>query len=87
MSRRRNFTLNETELEVVEEAIRSHSDADIVKQAVALHLLHLGQYPEEVAKTLLVNPSTVSNWCRRWAAEGLEGLVDLAKRTKTIAGS
>jgi putative transposase len=79
MSRRRSFTLSETELQVVEQAISSHPEAEVMKRAMALRWLHLGHRPQAVAKMLVVNSSTIYNWCRRWAAEGLDGLVNRPK--------
>src|SRR5438128_1579431 len=79
MSRRRNFTLSEAELQVVERAITSHPETEVVKRAMALRLLHRGHRPHDVAEMLVVNLSTVYNWCRRWAAEGLDGLVNRPK--------
>jgi putative transposase len=79
MSRRRNFTLSEAELQVVEQAITSHPDVEVVKRAMALRLLHRGHRPQAVAEMLVVNLSTVYNWCRRWTAEGLDGLVNRPK--------
>jgi len=79
MSRRRKFTLSEAELQVVEQAITSHPEAEVVKRAMALRLLHLGHRPQAVAEMLVVNLSTIYNWCRRWAAEGLDGLVNRPK--------
>lgn len=79
MSRRRNFTLSEAELQVLEKAITTHPDIEVVKRAMALRLLHRGHSPQEVAEMLVVNLSTIYNWCRRWAAEGLDGLVNRPK--------
>lgn len=76
MSRRRNFTLSEAELQIVEQAITSHPETEVVKRAMAVRLLHRGHRPQEVAEMLLVNLSTVYNWCRRWAAEDQDGLVN-----------
>jgi transposase len=79
MSRRRNFTLSEAELQVVEQAITSHPEAEVVKRAMALRLLHHEHRPQAVAHMLVVNLSTIYNWCRRWEAEGLAGLVNRPK--------
>jgi transposase len=68
--------LSEAELQEIEEAIASHAEVEVVKRALALRLLHQGQRPQAVAAMLVVNLSTVYNWCRGWAAEGLEGLVN-----------
>lgn len=79
MPKRRKFTLSSEDLKVVEDTIAHDKRPEVVKRAMALRFLHRGHAPEEVAEMLLVASSTIYNWCRRWEAEGVAGLVNKPK--------
>lgn len=79
MPKYRDYHLSEEALAIVEEAISHSKQAEVIKRAMALRLLHQGQTPQQVADTLLVNLATIYNWCDRWEATGIAGLVNLPK--------
>lgn len=79
MSRLIGFTLNDEQLAEVEQAINHAPLPEVRQRAIALHLLHRGHAPEGVAEMLVVAPSTIWNWHRRYRAEGVNGLANRAK--------
>jgi transposase len=79
MLKKDKYKLTEAELAVVEAAMKSQ-DAKVQKRATALHLLHLGNTPSEVAAMLLIERGTLYQWINRWQSEGEAGLVDHAGR-------
>lgn len=78
MPKQLDFTLTEAELTVLYTALKS-DDADVVQRATALHSLHLGHPPEQVATVARVSLSTVYNYFHRFKAEGAAGLPDKPK--------
>jgi transposase len=76
MSRRVNFTLNETELAELEQAMNYSPHAEVRQRAIAIRLLGMGHPPEEVAKMVMVKANTVWAWHRRWRKGGVIGLQD-----------
>ena len=79
MSRLIDFTLNDEQLTEVEQAMNHAPLPEVRQRAIAVRLLHLGHAPEAVAEMLVVAPSTVWNWHRRYRAEGINGLANRAK--------
>ncbi|MEO8391854.1 MAG: helix-turn-helix domain-containing protein [Chloroflexota bacterium] len=49
---------------------------EVRQRAIAIHLLYLGQSPEQVAQGVLVTSNTVYAWHRRWREQGIERLRD-----------
>jgi transposase len=80
MSRLIDFTLNDEQLADVEQAINHAPQPEVRQRAITIRLLHLGHAPEAVAEMLVVAPSTIWNWHRRYRAAGVAGLVNQAKR-------
>jgi transposase len=76
MPKKIDYTLTETELEAVQEAMHRDKRPDVRQRATAIHLLHQGMKPAETAAALAVSPATIYNWHGRWRAEGLAGLAD-----------
>jgi len=74
MPKHKNYTLSEDALNSIEKMITRHHDARVVKRAMAIRLLHLGQPPEAVAEQLLVTMATIYNWHERWESGGIDGL-------------
>ena len=74
MPKYKSYTLSEDALKRIEKVITAHHDARVVKRAMAIRLLHLGQRPEEVADQLLVTMATIYNWHGRWESSGVAGL-------------
>lgn len=79
MPKKIDFTLSETELSTIEQAIRSSHDANMVKRATALRMLHQGQSPATVAEILTVAQATPYQWFHRFRAAGLAGLENRPK--------
>jgi len=59
--------------------MRHSPKAEVRQRATAIHLLHLGQSPDEVSQLLAVSLGSVYNWHERWRTEGLTGLENKAK--------
>lgn len=76
MPKKLNYQLNETDLQVIEQAIKTAPEVRVRQRATGIRLLHLGKKPEEVAELLDVATGTVYNWHGRWRKEGLAGLSD-----------
>jgi transposase len=78
MPKQNDYSLSETELPVIQTAMK-HLDARIAKRATMLYNLHLGYRPEEVARMHEVTLTTVYNHVQRFKREGVAGLPDKAK--------
>lgn len=76
MPKELTYTLNETELKQIEQALKTAPEAQVRQRATGIRLLHLGKKPGEVAKLLNVSTATVYNWHERWRENGLAGLSD-----------
>jgi transposase len=73
------YELNTKELKEIQEGMRYSPKAEVRQRATAIHLLHLGQSPEEVSEMLAVSLGSIYNWHKRWRREGLAGLSNQAK--------
>lgn len=76
MPKKINYTLNESELLTIEQAIKSNPNGRVQQRALIIRLLHKGRKPDEVADILSVSVGQVYWWHKRWRQEGLEGLSD-----------
>jgi putative transposase len=76
---RRNYKLNEDELAQIEQAMRKAKQTEVRQRATAIHMLHTGRRPGQVAEMMAVGIATIYNWHKRWKAEGLEGLSNKPK--------
>lgn len=74
-----NYELNVEELEEIQTGMHHSPKAEVRQRATAIHLLHLGQSPEEVSEMLAVSLGSIYNWHKRWRNKGLEGLANKAK--------
>ena len=74
-----NFTLSESDLEIVNQGIKKEKRLEVRQRAIGLRMLHEGHKPEEVADLMSVSQPTVYDWHHRWQAKGLEGLANQAK--------
>ena len=71
-----NYTLSESELLTIEQAIKSDPDWRVQQRAHIIRLLHKGHKPEEVADLLVISIGQVYWWHGRWRQDGLAGLSD-----------
>lgn len=76
MPKKINYTLTESELLTIEQAIKSHADLRLRQRAQIIRLLHKGQKPDQTAELLSTTVSQVYWWHQRWRSEGLAGLAD-----------
>lgn len=74
-----NYSLTTDELEQIQRGMHHSRKAEVRQRATAVHLLHQGYSPEEVATMLAVGMGSVYKWHRRWRSEGLEGLANKPK--------
>jgi transposase len=76
MPKARDYQLNEEELQAVETAIRRDKRPEVRQRSTAIHLLHLGYKPEQVAEMQAVSIPTIYSWINRWRSGGVEELVN-----------
>lgn len=76
MPKQINYTLSDEALKQIERAIRDDPRTEVVRRATAIHALHLGHKPEEVARMVKAGKSTINSWHRQWREAGVEGLAD-----------
>jgi putative transposase len=74
-----DYELNAKELKEIQEGMHYSPKAEVRQRATAIHLLHLGQSPEEVSAMMAVSIGSIYNWHKRWRREGLAGLANKAK--------
>lgn len=74
-----NYTLTEDELTIVRRAIVSDKRPEVRHRATALHLLHQGMKPQEVADVLAVSEGSIYKWHARWREGGLDLVADQPK--------
>lgn len=74
-----DYKLNTNELEEIQNGMHHSPKAEVRQRATAIHLLHLGQSPEEVSQLLAVSEGSIYNWHKRWRTAGLKGLENKAK--------
>jgi transposase len=79
MPKQIKYQLNAEELAIIQRAIAREKRAEVRHRATAIHLLHQGKKPQEVAETLAVTMGSVYKWHQRWRTQGLEGLADLPR--------
>lgn len=78
MPKQLDYTLSETELNEIQQAMK-HRDTRVSKRATIVHSLHLGHHPTDVARTHNVSVASVYNHFNRYKSEGVEGLGDKAR--------
>jgi putative transposase len=76
MPKRIEYTLTETELLTIEQAIKNDPDLRLRQRAQIVRLLHKGYKPEAIADVLSISTGPVYYWHSRWRKEGLDGLRD-----------
>jgi transposase len=79
MPKKIEYTLNANELAVVRRAIVQDKRPEVRHRATALHRLHQGRTPTEVAEALAVTLGSIYKWHARWRSVGLDGLANLPK--------
>ena len=76
MPKKINYTLTESELLTIEQAIKSDADLRVRQRAQIIRLLHKGQKHAQIAELLSITDSQVYWWHQRWRSEGVDGLAD-----------
>jgi transposase len=79
MPKRLNYTLTADELLIVRRAIGHDKRPEIRQRATALHMLHQGVKPEDIAETLAVSLGSIYKWHARWREGGLDALANQPK--------
>jgi len=79
MPKKLTYALSDEQLELIESAMAHEKNAEVVRRATAIHLLHLGHSPNEVAQMMATSLSTIYNWHHRWIERGIEGLINQPK--------
>lgn len=81
-----NYTLTESELLTIEQAIKNDSDWRVRQRAQVIRLLHKGHKAPEIAELLSISTGPVYYWHKRWREDGLEGLRDKARSGRPKLG-
>jgi transposase len=71
-------------LTTIETAIRRDKHPETLQRRTAIHLLHLGHKPGEVAKMQAVSIPTIDSWIDRWRAGGVEKLANQPKSGRPL---
>lgn len=79
MPKPRDYHLKETELKAIETAMRTDKRPEVRQRCTAIHLLHLGYKPEQVAEMQAVSKPTIYGWIDRWWEGGVEELANKPK--------
>ena len=79
MPKQLNFTLTESELTIVREAMTKDGRPEVRHRATALQLLHQGMKPQAVADTLAVSLGSIYHWHAKWREGGLDALANQPK--------
>ena len=79
MPKKLTYMLSDEQLRIIESAMAYEKNAEVVRRATAIHLLHLGHSPNEVAQMMATSLSTIYNWHHRWVERGVRGLVNQPK--------
>jgi transposase len=74
MPKARDYQLKEEEIQAVETAIRRDKRPEVRQRCMAIHLLHLGHKPAQVAEMQAVSIPTIYAWIKRWRKGGVEEL-------------
>jgi transposase len=84
MPKPRDYHLTEAKLAAIETAIRRDKRPEVRQRCTAIHLLHLGHKPPEVARMQAVSIPTIYGWIDRWWAGGVEGLANRPKSGRPL---
>ena len=79
MPKQLNYALTADALLVVRRAIGHDKRPEIRQRATALHMLHQGTKPQDVADTLVVSLFSIYKWHARWREGGLDALANQPK--------
>ena len=84
MPKARDYHLSEEDLAVVETAIHHDKRPEVRVRCSAIHLLHLGHKPEQVAEMQAVSKPTIYGWIDRWNRSKVEGLANKPKSGRPL---
>ena len=87
MPKRINYTLSNTELLTIEQAIKNHPDLRVRERSRIIRLLHQGYKHEEIAELLAISTGQVYYWHKRYREEGLAGLADKQRTGRPVVGT
>jgi transposase len=74
MPKKLTYMLSSDQVRIIESAMAHEKNAEMVRRTTAIHLLHLGHPPRDVARMMATSLSTIYNWHHRWIERGMEGL-------------
>jgi transposase len=76
IARQHDYTLTESELVTIEQAIKNDLDLRLRQRAQIIRLLHKGHKLKAIADLLSISTGPVYYWHNRWRQQGLEWLRD-----------
>ena len=86
MPKKIDFSLTKEQLQEVKHAMKKHDDLRVRNRAQMLHMLHMGQTPQDVATLCSITAATVYQWHTRWRTEGIDGLADRKRSGRSKVG-
>jgi len=87
MPKKINYTLTNTELLTIEQAIKSHPDLRVRERSRIIRLLHQGYNHEAIAELQAISIGQVYYWHKRYREEGLAGLTDKQRTGRPVVGT
>lgn len=79
MLKKDKYQLDEQQLAEIQRAMVADRRAEVRRRATAIHMLHLGYTPSQVAEAMHIERKTLYRWLERWQQVGVAGLENQAK--------
>jgi transposase len=79
MLKKDKYKLDDERLAEVQRAMVADRKPEVRRRATAIHMLHLGYTPTQVAETMNIERKTLYRWLERWQQAGIAGLENKAR--------
>lgn len=87
MPKQINYTLSNTELLTIEQAIKNDPDLRVRERSRIVRLLHQGYKHKAIAELLAISVGQVYYWHKRYREEELAGLADKQRTGRPVVGT
>lgn len=74
MLKKDKYQLDEQSLAEIQRAMVADRQPEVRRRATAIHMLHLGYTPSQVAEAMHIERKTLYRWLERWEEVGVAGL-------------
>ena len=79
MLKKDKYKLDGEQLAEIQRAMVADRKAEVRRRATAIHMLHLGYTPTQVAAAMNIERKTLYRWVERWQQAGIAGLENKAR--------